>query len=463
MAIRAFPKAEVDNVLVTGADPFYRIPFRIGGLVSSVLAATGVAINDIWALRGHARQSIAVGLPEAAATLRSMDYTRARDKNGAYRPVPLPPDRAHVMNLCRPYRTRNGSWFVPHFSLGLGAKVLDVLGCDDTTDAISAAVANWDANELEDAVASAGACGGTVRTKQEWLAHPHGSYLADRPVVELTRVGPAKAESFHLGERPLSGVRVLDLTRIIAGPVSSRGLAEHGADVLMVTAQHLLQAPEHVRDTSQGKRSCFLDLKSAEGASRFAELVREADVIVSSYRPGALDSLGFGMEELARLRPGIIQVSVSCYGSGGPFAQRRGWEQIAQAVTGICQTQSAAVGADQPKIVSPLICDFTTGYLATYGALLALGRRAREGGSWQVEVSLCRSSMFLQSQGLISEFETAPETLAQEQLASFYVQEDGAYGDIMALGPVLRLSETPPYWAGSTPLLGSDAPVWLPR
>ncbi|MBP0445096.1 CoA transferase [Roseomonas sp. SSH11] len=452
------------EVTITGADPFFRTPFRIGTAVSGALAATGVAANDIWELRGHPRQKIAVRLDEAAATLRTVDYTRARGEDGAYRHVPIPQTMAHMLKVTQPWRARNGRWFLPHLNLPvLSARVLGVLGCESTPEAVSAAVAGWDPVELEEAIAAAGACGGAIRTQAEWLAHPQGAYLAGRPVVELERTGPSAPEAFHPGDRSLSGIRVLDLTRILAGPVGSRGLAEHGADVLMVTARDLPQTPEHVRDTSHGKRSCFLDLKTAEGASRFAELVREADVVVNGYRPGALARLGFGMEELVRLRPGIIQVTVSCYGSGGPFAERAGWEQVAQAVTGICETQGAAIGAGQPKLVFAPVCDYTTGYLATYGALLALARRAREGGSWAVHVSLCGSAMLLQRQGLLQDFSSAPEVLAEDRLAPLQVREEGVYGDLLTLGPVLRMSETPPRWHSPTPRLGGDAPVWLPR
>ena len=452
------------EVTITGADPFFRSPFRIGDVVSGALAATGVAANDIWELRGHPRQKISIRLEEAAATLRTVDYTRARGEDGAYRHVPIPQAMAHMLKVTQPWRARNGRWFLPHLNLpALSARVLGVLGCESTPEAVSAAVVGWDPVELEQAIATARACGGAIRTQEEWLAHPQGAYLAGRPVVELERSAPSAPEAFHPGDRPLSGIRVLDLTRILAGPVGSRGLAEHGADVLMVTAPGLPQTPEHVRDTSHGKRSCFLDLKTAEGSARFAELVREADVVVNGYRPGALARLGFGMEELARLRPGIIQVSVSCYGSGGPFADRAGWEQVAQAVTGICETQGTAIGAGAPRLVFAPVCDYTTGYLATYGALLALARRAREGGSWGVHVSLCGSAMLLQRQGLLQDFSAAPEVLDEGQLAPLLVREEGVYGDLLTLGPVLRMSETPPRWDKPTPRLGGDAPVWLPR
>ncbi|NKE46523.1 CoA transferase [Roseomonas frigidaquae] len=464
LALRDAPEPAAGEVCITGADPFFRTPFRIGQAVSGALAATGVAANDIWQMRGHARQAISVHLPEAAATLRTVDYTRARGADGQYRHVPIPQAMSHMLQVTQPWRTRDGRWFLPHLNLPeLSARVLGVLGCASTPEAVSAAVAARDAEELEDAIAAAQACGGVIRTREEWLAHPQGAWLAGRPVVELAQVGPAPPEDFHPGDRPLSGVRVLDLTRILAGPVGSRGLAEHGADVLMVTTRELPQTPEHVRDTSHGKRSCFLDLKTAAGAARFAKLVREADVVVNGYRPGALARLGFGMEELARLRPGIIQVSVSCFGAGGPFADRAGWEQVAQAVTGICATQGAAIGAGQPKLVFAPVCDYTTGYLATYGALLALARRARQGGSWQVHVSLCQSAMLVQRQGQLQDFAAAPEALSEAELAPLQVREEGVHGDLLTLGPVLRMSGTQPRWDRPTPLLGGDAPSWLPR
>ena len=463
MAIRACPDTLDDEISVRGADPFYRSPLRMGEAITAVVAATGVAINDIWALRGHPRQKIAVSLPEAAASLRTVIYTQSRNEDGTCSTVPLPPDRAHVMQLCRPYRTRDGRWFTPHFSLDLGAKVLKVLGCDDTVESVSEAVARWDADDLEEAIAQAGACGGVVRTRDEWLAHPHGAYLASRAAVQLTRVGESEPEAFYPGDRPLSGVRVLDLTRIVAGPIVSRGLVEHGADVLMVTSQDLLQAPEHLRDTSPGKRSCFLDLKTPQGVAELTRLVQEADVVVNSFRPGALDALGFGTKDLVRMRPGMVVVNVSCYGYDGPFAKRRGWEQIAQTVTGLSDAHGMALEGS-PQIITPLVCDFTTGCLGTYGALLALGRRAREGGSWQVEVSLCRSAMFIQEQGLLAEFDDAPEELTAEQLSRRQVpMHSDEHGDLMMLGPVLELSQTPSDWGQSLPRLGEHDPVWLAR
>jgi crotonobetainyl-CoA:carnitine CoA-transferase CaiB-like acyl-CoA transferase len=322
----------------------------------------------------------------------------------------------------------------------------------------------WHADKLEDAIADAFACAGMVRTPEEWLEHPHGAYLASRPVVEITRIDDSPPEPLPPGAAPLSGVRVLDLTRILAGPTAGLGMAEHGADVLMVTAPHLPQVPSFVRDTSHGKRSCYLDIAKAEEAERLYELVKESDVFIDGYRPHRLAAHGFGADELIARRPGLVHVTVNCFGSGGPFASRAGWDQVAQAVTGICHTQGEALEAGQPKLTPVFMCDFLTGFLATFGAMVALARRAREGGSYRVQVSLCQSAMFLQRQGLIDHFHGAPNKLTPEEFEPLAVVDEGTvYGDLKTLGPVLKMSETPCVWSGTTPALGSSKAVWLPR
>jgi len=464
MAIRALPPPPAAEARITGADPFFRTPYRIGETVAAVLAATGVAASDLWELRTGRRQSAEIAVAHAAASLHVVNYTRRREADGAYHPIPMSPDMAHMFTITQPWPTADGRWFLPHFNLPhLQRRVLGVLGCDSNAAAVSAAVGKWRAEDLENAIAEARACGGMVRSREEWLAHPQGLYLAARPVVEITKLADSAPEPLPPGDRPLSGIRTLDLTRILAGPTSARTLAEHGADVLMVAAPDLPQVPEFVRDLSHGKRSCFLDLGTEADAARLAELARQADVFVNGYRPGRLAGRGFGVEELHRLRPGIVNVSISCFGSGGPFAGRAGWEQVAQCVTGIALEHSQRTGAGQPKLAPAPMCDYLTGYLAAYGAMLALARRAREGGSYNVQVSLCQSAMFYQRQGLLEDFAAAPEQLTQPDLDRLYVQEDSSYGDLLTLGPVLRLSETPCRWARPTPRLGGDRAEWLAR
>lgn len=466
MAIRAGQPLTQGEVTITGEDPLFQSPFRIGATSADVLAARAVAANDLWELRTGRRQSIGVDVRAAAATsLAGGDMTLRRDAQGRYQPIPSSPELRHMISLTQPWRAADGRWVLPHTNLPhLERRVLDVLDCESTPASVAAGVGRWNSDELEDAIARALACAGKIRTPQEWLAHPHGAYLASRPVVEITKLADGAPQPLPAGSQPASGIRVLDLTRILAGPTAGLGMAEHGADVLMVTAPSLPQVPAFVRDTSHGKRSCFLDFDRADEARRLRELVREADVFIDGYRPHRLEAHGFGVDELARLRPGLVHVSVNCYGSGGPFADRAGWDQVAQAVTGICHTQGIATGAGQPRLTPVFMCDFLTGFLGTFGAMIALARRAREGGTYRVQVSLCQSAMLLQRQGLLQHFDHAPGRLSREEFEALSVCDDSTcWGDLKSLGPVIRMSETPPRWFGTTPRLGGDTAQWLAR
>nr|WP_042177872.1 CoA transferase [Kibdelosporangium sp. MJ126-NF4]CEL12824.1 CAIB/BAIF family protein [Kibdelosporangium sp. MJ126-NF4]CTQ98510.1 CAIB/BAIF family protein [Kibdelosporangium sp. MJ126-NF4] len=467
MAIRGKGRPVPGEVAISGSDPLFASPFPIGATLADALAARAVAANDLWEMRTGRRQKIEVDVRAAAATaLGGEDMTLVRDAAGQYRPAPLSPDVERMVSLTQPWQTADNRWFVPHFNLPhLERRVLDVLRCEATPASIEAAVRTWKADDLEDAIAAADACGGVVRAPQEWLTHPHGAYLATRPVVEITKIGdsdpePLRGELLRGGPEPLSGIRVLDLTRILAGPTAALSMAEHGADVLMITAPHLPQVPPFVRDTSHGKRSAYLDLTKPDQAARLRDLAAEADVFVEGYRPHRLEAHGFGADDLATIRPGVVYVSVNCFGSGGPFGARAGWDQVAQAVTGICDTQ----GNGRPRLTPVYLCDFLTGFLASYGAMLALARRASEGGTYRVQVSLCQSAMLLQRQGLLDDFADAPGRLTPEEFERYAVTDDDTiYGDLKSLGPVIRMSETPPRWSGTTPRLGSSRPEWLPR
>lgn len=429
--------------------------FRVGDTVAAVLGSIGAVVGDIVQDRGGPAQEVSVDPRHAIAALAMSSLTRVPGPDGGWVAPEVPPERVVAKSAIRCWPTKDGGHVLPHLSLpNLQKRMLALLDCELTPEAVGAAVANWEADALEEAIAGARVCGGKVRTEAEWRAHPHGAMLAARPVITIERIGDAPPEPVPGGARPLSGLKVLDLTRILAGPVAARTLAEHGADVLMVAAAKTPQVDEFVRDTSHGKRSCFLDLDDAADAARLAELVKGADVFSQGYRPGVLAARGFGPEDLARARPGIVCMSASCYGHGGPLSDRAGWEQVAQTVTGICHEQGAP-GA--PELIPLPACDYLTGYLGALGILIALERRAAEGGSWHVQVSLCRSAMFLQDQG---RWPAKGEMPAPEEIADVMVESDGPRGPLRHVGPVLRMSATPPAWAVQAPLLGQDRAEW---
>ncbi|MDB4247793.1 CoA transferase [bacterium] len=460
MAIRGLPLSKKDEVSITGSDPILNTHFRLAATALAAIAGIGVAVNDLWELKTGRRQSIAIDAVAATAALKSKNYFQAKNPNGVFENVI---DASHEANrgLTGIFQTKDGRWLLPHFGLDhLRRRMLDLLQADANTDSIAKAVAKWDALELENAIDEARVCGGMIRTNEEWLQEPHGKILAAKPVVEIIKVGDSEPEPMPVGDRPLSGIRALDLTRILAGPITGRTLAEHGADVLMVSAPHLPQVWPYVADTSHGKRSCYLDLRNESEKQTLLDLVKTADVFSQGYRPDKINQMGLGPEALAEIRPGLVYVSINCFGADGPFSHRGGWEQIAQIMTGIAAEGVQSSSDYKPKTLPAAANDYITGYFGAYGTLLALARRAREGGSYHVRVSLCQTGMMIYDQGKVS---ALPENLnlGISDVESLCIESDSHLGRIKHLAPVLSLSETQPYWALPTPKMGSNGPSWL--
>ncbi len=456
LAVRGRAAPCPGEITVSGADPILDTRFTIAGNLAAVQAGIGVAVSDLWELKTGRTQRSSIDVRHAAAGIRSAYRLQRPDASGVFKDV-VNSEHDATRTIAQPWPTKDGRWFLPHFGLpNLRERVLKVLGCEPTPASVAAAVAKWDGVDLENAIDEARACGAMVRTNEEWLAHPHGKVLAQKPIVEIIKIGDSEPEPLPAGDRPLSGIRVLDATRILAGPMAARTLAEHGADVLMVSARHLPYIPEHVTDTSHGKRSCFLDLRKHDDKATMRSLVGSADVFTNSYRQGALAKLGFSAEEVAAHRPGIVYVSINCYGADGPFSHRAGWEQMGQTVTGILH----ANGDGKPKLLPAPACDYTTGYLAAYGALVALARRARDGGSYHVRVSLCQSGMFIYRQGKVSS-DSLVAPLTTEEIDALRIEGRTSAGPLRHLKPMLQLSETPPRWDRPSPELGSDKAEWL--
>jgi len=441
--------AALERATLTGADPILPTDFKIGTAASAVIAAGALAASEIWRLRTGRSQSVAVDLRAAVAAFRSARYLRADSLPDLHRRDPL----------FGFYQAGDGRWIqihsnMPHHRDG----ALKLLGCEGTRESTAAAVAKWKAGDLEDAFAAAGLPTGMVRSRTEWHAHPQGLAVAELPLLEIVRIGESKPEPAGAGPRALSGLRVLDLTRVIAGPVCGRTLASYGADVLLVSAKHLPNLPGLVVDTGFGKLSASLDLRQAGDAAELRALARGADVFCQSYRPGALARLGLGPEELGRLRPGIVYVTLSAFSHAGPWRERRGFETIIQSVSGMAHEQGIEGGGGRPQHLPAQVVDHGTGYLAAFGAQIALARRAREGGSYLVRVSLAQTGRWVDGLGRVDGRATPDLTL--EAVQDLLADMDSPYGRLRHVLPAARFSETPALWSRPTVPLGTHAPAW---
>src|SRR5262249_28124345 len=436
-------------------DPILPTPFRIGETSAAALAAVGLAVSDLWELRTGRRQEIAVDTRQTTASLRSAHYMKMDGKA-------VPTDRNAVMGV---YPAKNGRWSYLHCNFpNHRAAALSVLGVPEDREAVRQAVAKWDALELEEAIIAAKGAGGMVRTMDEWAKHPQAAAIASLPLMEIVKIGDGAPQKLPDGDRPLSGIRVLDLTRVLAGPTCARTLAEHGADVLKITGAHLPNIGYQEYDTGHGKLSAHLDLREPKDIEILQGLVRETDVFSQGYRPGTLGARGFSPEALAKFRPGIVFVSLCAFGHVGPWASRRGFDTVVQTVSGITSRQGELFpgAAPGPQFYPVSAIDYLTGYLMAFGAMVALARRAREGGSWLVRISLAQTGRWLVGCGQVPEpqLKDVPKEFTPDELERWSITSDTPVGRLLHLGPVLRMSETTPRWARPSVPLGYNEPVW---
>ncbi|HLF76363.1 MAG TPA: CoA transferase [Dehalococcoidia bacterium] len=452
---KALGQEAPQEVEFVGADPVFPLALPVGEAGAATIAASGVAAADLWQLRTGRRQDVSIDVDAAAAAMRSANYLRLEPSPGQKPPVP------RVIRNHDIYRTKDGRWLYLHREFAHHrARIAQLLRCADEPEAIAAVVSNWQATELEDAVFQCGACAGLIRSYQEWDRSDQGRAVAGLPLLSISQIVNSPAENLPAGDRPLSGIRVLDLTRVLAGPTCARTLAEHGADVLRIGAAQLPNNERHIIDTGHGKRSAVLDLDQQAGLDQLCSLVGDSDVFSQSYRPGSMAARGFSFESVAAMRPGIIYVSLSAFGPEGPWRERRGFDTLVQTVSGISH-EYALDG--KPRLLPVSALDYMTGYLAAFGALVALGRRAREGGSYHVEISLAQTAHWLTSQERCSpdKVMAAPEDLSLDRIAALSTTTETPFGRLQHLAPAVQLRETPARWERPAVPLDHDQPGWL--
>jgi len=298
-----------------------------------------------------------------------------------------------------------------------------------------------------------------MRSYEEWSVTPQARALAELPLISIEKIGEAAPKPWPKGARPLTGIRVLDLSRVIAGPVAGRTLAAHGADVLLVAGPDLPAIPWLTIDTGRGKLSSFVELKSEQGHAALHDLLAQADIFSQGYRPRAIQNLGFSPDEAARINPGVVYVTLSAYGHAGPWAERRGFDSLVQTSTGFNHAEGQAAGVEGPKELPAQMLDHATGYFMAFGAMMAKARQAREGGSWHVRVSLAQTGRWLWNLGRVADG-FATEDLKGETVTPFIEEVASGFGPLRSVRHSALLAKTPAFWARPAMPLGSHPPEW---
>jgi crotonobetainyl-CoA:carnitine CoA-transferase CaiB-like acyl-CoA transferase len=441
--------AALVQIELTGGEPVLPSSFAVGTAMQASVAASALAAAEIWRARTGEAQRVCVDMRAAAIASRSERYFT----------VDGGPALELWDKIAGAYQCGDGRYVrlhtnFPHHRDG----VLKLLQCDNDKAAVAEALRGWKAIDVEDAAAQAGLVVTAMRSFAEWDAHPQGQAVSRLPLLSLERIGDAPAPSWPQGDRPLAGIKVLDLTRIIAGPVCGLTLAAHGADVMLVTSPNLPSVAPLVIDTGRGKLSTHIDLHDAKGRAAFEALLREADVVVQGYRPGGLAALSYGPQDAARIRPGIVYVTLFAYGQEGPWSNRRGFDSLVQTASGLNAAEAEAAGESGPKPLPAQVLDHATGYLLAYATMSTLLRRAREGGSWHVRGSLAQTGYWLRSLGRIDGLGAKDPT--RDDVRDCLEESDSGFGRLSAARHPATMSETPPHWARPSVPLGTHAPVW---
>jgi crotonobetainyl-CoA:carnitine CoA-transferase CaiB-like acyl-CoA transferase len=448
LRLTKLPDEALGFVHLTGQDPVLPSSFAVGAAAQSTIAAAALAACELGHARGAARQRVSVDMTHAA-----LECTGWFAVDGV---VPNPWDVFSGLYGCQDGWVRVHANFRHHRD---GA--LRLLGLDPATakrEEAQAALMDWKAIDFETAMAEAKLVATALRTFEQWDATPQGRAIGSQPLFTITRIGdaaPLDLPPISNQQRPLEGIRVLDLTRILAGPVGGRALAAYGADVMLVNSPHLPNI-DAIADTSRGKRSVHVDLRTHEGRATMDSLAAQAHVFIQGYRPGGLAELGFGPQDLAAKRPGIVYVSLTAYGAQGPWAARRGFDSLVQTAMGFNDAEGRAFGDGKPRALPMQILDEATGYLIALGASTALRRQQLEGGSWHVQVSLAQTGHWLRSLGRVAE----GFRIAKPDMEPWTETTSSGFGELKALRHSAIVERTPARWVRPSVPPGTDPPRW---
>ena len=422
--------------------------FAVSDLAVASIGAAGVALADLLAAAGRPVARVTVARHIASAWFRYSLLPVGWSVPDAWDPI------------AGDYRAID-CWIRLHTNAPHHRKAaLEIIGCVGERDAVAAAVGGWSAEALEAAILQAGGCAAKMRSRGDWHRHAQGQAVTEEPLIELARAGQESGEAWHPEPtRPLRGIRVLDLTRVLAGPVATRFLAGLGADVLRIDPPDW-DEPGLVPDVTLGKRCARLDLRKGEDRRRLETLLAGADILVHGYRPDALEKLGLGEDERRRINPGLIDVSLCAWGWSGPWCGRRGFDSLVQMACGIAAAGMDWKTAERPVPLPVQALDQATGYFMAAAALRGLALRLREQSGVRARLSLARTAMALGAPREGEGGEPLP-ALAAEDFGE--ALEQTPWGAARRLRSPLAVGEVVLHWDRSANQLGSAEAQWIAK
>ncbi|MBL4679566.1 MAG: CoA transferase [Pseudomonadales bacterium] len=452
------------HVDFTGGDVCFDSPFYSGEAASAVIAAKGVIAAEINHLQGkQVIDQLGVDTRLAEASLVSFALQDFADDQKAPDKRPNPEDRTPASGF---FKCKDGRLIYLHSSFPNYAQhsdaMLKLLSAAPNHKAIAEAISKIPAQDLEDKIAAAGLCGAMLRNHDEWDQSIAGQALSATPVIEvikMTDTDPQQSSTLS-AQSVLAGLKVLDLTRVLAGPTCAKSLSSFGAEVLHIRGKDLPYVESFVTDTGIGKRSAYLNLKAEKDRDVLQSLVKQSDVFSQGYQSAVMEKFGFSVEDVMVMNPDSIYVSINCYGHEGEWRTRPGWEQLAQVATGMAVQQgdylSDGKGFSKPVLQPSALNDYVTGYLAALGVMLAKRQQLLFGGGYCVRVSLCRTAMWVRALG-IRDYSVHSRVPDSAELCSFYQSFETDWGRLSALRPALSLAGKPLLWTGPPVPLGSHS------
>ncbi|HEY3749737.1 MAG TPA: CoA transferase [Pseudonocardiaceae bacterium] len=440
------------EVTVVGDDQILPGRFRVGAAAAACVGTATLAAAELWRARGGDPGRVTVDARHAALAFTTERSLRVDGQ------VP----GAAWAELSGDYPTADG-WVRLHCNYEHHASAAcAALAVPPDKAAVAEAVSLRPALEIEEGVLAAGGAAAAMRTEAEWRAHPAGQAVRGLPLVAVDRIADAPARLLPPADRPLTGIRVLDLTHVIAGPVCGRTLAAHGADVLHVGAAHLATVRPLVIDTGFGKRSACLDLRSPTDLATLRGLIADADVFVQSFRPGTLAARGLGPEQLAELSPGIVVLDLSAYGHAGPWRRRRGFDSLVQMASGIADDGARAAGVPTPTPLPAQALDHGTGWLAAAAAMTALRRQRTDGGSWWLRLALARTGAWLDDLGRLADDVSPGRMPGDDDVLDLLAETESPFGRVRHVRVPGDLPGAQPRYDFGPHLPGSDPAIWDP-